>query len=127
MKKILFSYLVTIFGCFIMGVVMALLVCVSRWHLFGFLIPLLLVCPSVNYLFDNAYNYLLGTTLLALFGFLSFTVFLILGALYVNEETFLGIMYIVSVTMSLFLTLGILLRLHTKWQLKNFEENQYRT
>lgn len=127
MKEILFYYSLIVFSCFTCGVLTALAVCISPWCLLGLLVCALLVSISTIKLFDSTSKHLLGTTLLALFGFLFFTVLLILGAIYVNEETFFGIMYVISVTLSLFLSIGILLRLHTKWQLKNYEENQYRT
>ncbi len=126
MKRILFYYLLIVFSCFILGVLMALAVCISPWYSLGLLVPILLASISTSMLFGKASKHLLGTAILVLFGFLFFTASLIYGALYVNEENFWGIMYVVSVTLSLFLSLGFLLRLHTKWQLKNFEENQYR-
>lgn len=75
MKRILFYYLLIVFSCFILGVLMALAVCISPWYSLGLLVPILLASISTSMLFDKASKHLLGTALLVLFGFLFFYCF----------------------------------------------------
>ena len=120
MKQIAILYFAAIFGCFVLGVIVALAVHFTPWYLILLMFPISLGWLPIAKMLDNVSEslseYLFGTSILVSLVFIALIIALIFGAVYVDEKSFWGVVYICTVFSSLIETIVIMLRLHTKWQ-----------
>ena len=121
MKQIAVLYFAAIFGCFVLGVVVALAAHFTPCYLILLMFPISLgwlpIAMMLDKVSESLSEYLLGTSILVSFVFIALIIALILGAVYVDEKSFWGMVYICTVFSSLIETVVIMLRLHMKWQL----------
>ena len=119
MKKIVGLYLAVIFACFFIGGVIALSMYYSKWYLFLIILPISFGWLPIVPMFKLVPNYLTKATIFLIMMFLLFVAILLVGARYVNEDSFWGIVYAVGTFASALVTVVMMLKVHNLWIIRS--------
>lgn len=123
MKKIILFYFAAIFACFFTGGVLALSVYYSAWYLFLLIFPISLGWLPIAHVCKLFPDQLVKSTIFLLLMLLLFVAMFIVGARYIDEDSFWGIVYAVGTFASALVTVFMMLKVHNLWIIRSWWEN----
>ena len=119
MKKIILLYFAVIFACLFVGGAVALSSCYSLWYLILLIFPISLGWLPISPMFKLIPDHLTKSTVFLPLMFLLFVAVLVIGARYLDDNSFWGIFCGAGAFTSALVTAVIMLRVQNLWIIRS--------
>lgn len=123
MKKIILLYFAAIFVCFFIGGVVALSTYYSKWYLFLLILPISFGWLPIVYVCKLFSDQLVKSTIFLFLMLILLVAMFIVGARYIDEDSFWGIVYAVGTFASALVTVFMMLKVHNLWIIRSWWGN----